>query len=60
MIDKFSYRTPLFKDLSIMKFKELVDLRIATLMYKAYSHNLPNNIQCKFVFNGGKNNYTKK
>ena len=55
--DRYSHTAPLFKMLKILKFEDLVFVRIAITMYKAYNGQLPANVQCKFEFNRNITNY---
>ena len=51
IINKATYREPsnqLFIKVKALKFKDLVDIKTAQIMYKAHQNILPNNIQILF------------
>ncbi len=50
-VGKCGHTSKLFSELKLLKFKDLIDLKIATLMYKAHMRVLPVNIQTKLISN---------
>ena len=49
--EKWVHTLPLFENLKIVGFNELITLRIVTLMYKGSRGMLPHNVQTKLNFN---------
>ena len=47
---RLDHTSSLFYDLRILKLPDMVKLKTAEIMYKAYNSSLPNNIQNLFVF----------
>ena len=45
---RYSHTSPLFSLLNLLKFKDLVNISIAQIMYKAYHFALPVKMQSKF------------
>ena len=48
--DRFSHTNDLFLRLKLLKFKDLVDYKIAIIMYRASKNDLPLNVQTYFVY----------
>ena len=46
---RLHHTSSLFYDLRILKLPDMVKLKTAEIMYKAFNNSLPNNIQTLFV-----------
>ena len=56
-VGRFDHTNVLFHDLKLLKFPDLVNLKISTLMYKANNGKLPVGIQERFCSNFERTNY---
>ena len=48
-VDRLSHTTSIFKELSILKFQDLVRYQTAIVMYNLYRHVLPSQLQSRFT-----------
>ena len=54
LVSNVGYRdhtTPLFKNLKVLKFEDIVKHKVCMLLFKAKRGLLPRNIQCLFTLN---------
>ena len=48
--DRLSHKNELFQRLKLLKFQDLVDFKIAIIMYRANKNDLPQSVQKHFVY----------
>ena len=52
-VGKYEHTNSLFRQLKLLKFVDLVELKVGLIMYKARMNKLPSNVQEKFSTNIG-------